>query len=78
MVFIVRVGAIFDARICREKGVSLSAKKMVIGMRSVPFVGHEVDSVVLNMTQARIESMVAFTKQGTLKELSSFLGGILF
>jgi len=43
-------------------------------MSSVPFVCREVDSVGLNMTQARIESTVAFTKPGTLKELSSFLG----
>ena len=70
--FIINTRQIFQ--ICREKGVILSAKKLVIGMSSVPFVGHEVDSVGLNMTQARIESTVAFTKPGTLKELSSFLG----
>jgi len=37
-------------QICREKGFILSAKKLVIGMSSVPFVGHEVASVGLNMT----------------------------
>ena len=52
----------------------MSAKKLVIGMSSVSFVGHEVYSVGLNMTQARFESTVAFTKPEMLKELSSFLG----
>ena len=37
-------------------------------------MGHEVDSMGLNMTQARIKSRVAFTKPGALKELSLFLG----
>ena len=43
-------------------------------MSSVQFVGHEVDSVGLGMTKARIESTGAFTKPGSLKELSLFLG----
>ena len=44
-------------------------------MSSVQFVDHEVDSAGLNMTKARIESTVAFTKPGSLKEkLSSVLG----
>ena len=41
--FVINTRQIFQ--ICREKGVILSAKKLVIGMISVPFVGHEVDSV---------------------------------
>ena len=60
--------------ICRNKGVILSAKKLVIGMTKVPFVGHEVDSLGLDMSQARIDSTIAFTKPASLKELSSFLG----
>ena len=60
--------------ICRNKGVILSAKKLVIGMTKVPFVGNEVDSLGLNMSQACIDSTIAFTKPATLKELSSFLG----
>jgi len=54
--------------------VILSAKKLVIVMTKVPFVGHEVDSLKLNMSQARINSTIAFTKPATLKELSTFLG----
>ena len=61
-------------QICREKGVILSVKKLVIGMAKVPFVGHEVDSLGLNMSQARINSIIAFTQPATQKELSSFLG----
>jgi hypothetical protein len=61
-------------QICREKGVILSAKKLVIGMAKIPFVGHDVDSLGLNMSQARINSTIAFTQPATLKELSSFLG----
>jgi len=41
---------------CREKGVILSAKKSVIGMERVTFVGHDVDSEGLNMTEPRIAS----------------------
>ena len=56
------------------EGVILSAKKLVIGMAKVPFVGHEVDSLQLNMSQARINCTIAFTQPVTLEELSSFLG----
>ena len=45
----------------------MSAKKLVIGMSSVQFVGLEVESAGLNMTHARIESTIAFTKPGSLK-----------
>ena len=65
-------------RIYREKGVIFRAKKLVIGMSSAQFVDHEADLAGLNMTKARIESMVAFTKPGSLKELSSFLGAVNF
>ena len=41
-----------------EKGVIFSAKKMVIGMTKVPFMGHEVNSPGLNMSQARINSTI--------------------
>ena len=70
--FVINTRQLFQ--ICRDKGVLLSAKKLVIGVSSVQFVGYEVDSAGLNMTKARIESTVAFTKPGSLKELSSFLG----
>ena len=41
-------------KICKkhlEKGVILSAKKSVIGMERVTFVGHDVDSQGLNMIE---------------------------
>ena len=47
--FILNTREIFQ--ICRNKGVILSAKKLLIGMTKVPFVGHEVDSLGLNMSQ---------------------------
>ena len=53
--------------ICRNKGVILSAKTLVIGITKVPFAGYEVDSLGLNMSQARIDSTIAFTKPATLK-----------
>ena len=43
-------------------------------MAKASFVRHEVDSLGLNMSQARINSTIAFTLPATLKELSSFLG----
>ena len=58
-------------QICREKGVILSAKKLVIGMERVTFVGHDVDSQGLNMTAPRIASAIAFKTPETLKELST-------
>ena len=70
--FFLNTREIFE--IYRNKGVILSAKKLVIGMTKVPFVGHEVDSLGLSIYQARIDSTIAFTKLVTLKELSSFLG----
>ena len=59
---------------CREKGVILSAKKLVIGMERVSFVGHEVDSQGLNMTEPKIASAIAFKTPESMKELMSFLG----
>ena len=49
-------------------------KKLVIGMERVTFVGHDVDSQGLNMTEPRIASTIAFKTPETLKELMSFLG----
>ena len=46
----------------------------MIGVTKVPFVGHEVDSLGLNVSQACIDSTIAFKKPAALKELSSFLG----
>ena len=54
---------------CREKGVILSAKKLVIGMDRVTFVDHDVDSEGLNMTEPRIASAIAFKTPESLKEL---------
>ena len=62
--------------ICSNEAVILSAKKLVIGMTKVPFVWHEVDLLGLNMSQARIDGTIEFTKPATLKELSSFLGSV--
>ena len=59
--FVLNTREIFE--ICRNKGVILSAKKLVIGMTKVPVVGHEVDSLRLNMSQARIDSTIVFTKR---------------
>ena len=55
--FVLNTREIFE--ICRNKRVILSAKKLVT---KVPFIGHEVDSLGLNMSQAQIDSRIAFTK----------------
>jgi len=65
--FVQNTREIFE--ICRNKGVILSAKKLVIGTTKAP-LGHEVDSLGLNMTQARIDRTIAFTKPETLKDPS--------
>ena len=52
----------------------LSAKKLVIGMERVMFVGHDVDSHVLNMIEPSIASAIAFKTPESLKELMSFIG----
>jgi len=43
-------------------------------MTKVPFVGDEVNSQGLNMSQAKINSPITFTQPAIIKELSSFLG----
>ena len=58
-------------QICREKDVILSAKKLEIGMERVTFVGHDVDSQGLNMTEPKIARAIAFKTPETLKELMS-------
>ena len=38
---------------CREKNVTLIAKKLVIGVDTVPFVGHEISATAINMSKKR-------------------------
>ena len=53
--FVHNVCTIFQK--CREKNVTLcNTKKLNLGFDTVPFVGHELDSTGINMTQKRIES----------------------
>ena len=70
--FIENARAVFQR--CREKNVTLNAKKLLIGFDKIQFVGHELDAQGINMTQKRIESTIAFTKPSSLKELQAFLG----
>ena len=56
-------------QMCMENGVILSAKQLVNGMVKVTFVGHNIDSKGLNMTEPRIASAMSFAKPVTLKEL---------
>ena len=39
---------------CHEMNVTLSAKKLYLGFDTIQFVGHELDSTGINMTQTRI------------------------
>jgi len=45
---------------------------------SVQFVGHELDTTSINMTQKRIESTTQFAQPKSLTELYSFLGLVNF
>ena len=69
--FVQNVRTIFQK--CREKNVTLSAKKLYLGFDTVQFVGHELDSTGINMTQKRIESTIQFVQPNSLIELYSFL-----
>ena len=70
--FIRNVTTVFQR--CREKNVTLNAKKLVIGVDTVPFVGHEISATGINMSKKRIESAISFRKPTSPKELQSFLG----
>ena len=59
---------------CRERNVTLNAKKLIIGFDTIPFVGHDIDARGINMSQKRIESTIAFCKPTSLTELQSFMG----
>ena len=47
--FIRNVTTVFQ--LCREKNVTLNAKKLVIGVDTVPFVGHEISVTGINMSK---------------------------
>jgi len=53
-------------KICRAQGVILSAKKLVIGIKKVIFVGHDVGSLGLNTTEPRIAEAIALRKPESL------------
>ena len=56
--FIWNVQTVFQR--CREKNVSLNAKKIVIGFDTIPFVGHELSATGINISKKRIESAIYF------------------
>jgi hypothetical protein len=70
--FISNVRTVFQR--CREKNVALNVKKLTIAKDKVQFLGHEIDSCGINMSQKRIEGTIAFAEPSMLKELQSFLG----
>ena len=55
----------------REKNVTSMLKKVVIGLDTVSFVGHEISATGINMSKKRA---ISLSKPNTLKELQSFLG----
>ena len=65
--FVANVRAIFQK--CRDKAVTLSAKKLYLGFDTVPFVGHELDATGIKMSQKCIQSTIQFAKPTTLTEL---------
>ena len=54
--------------------VTLSAKELYLSFDTVPFVGHELDSTGINMSQKRVKSTINLVKPVALIELYSFLG----
>jgi len=64
--FVANVRTIFQK--CGEKTVTLGAKKtLYLGFDTVPFVGHELDSTDINMSQKRIQSTIQFLNQIPLR-----------
>jgi hypothetical protein len=56
------------------KSVTRKTKKLHLGFNSVQFVGHELDSTGINITQKRIEGTIQLAQPNSLTELYSFLG----
>jgi len=52
-----------------KKTVTLSANVLNLGFDTVPFVGYELDSSGINLSQKRVQSTINFVKPVTLTEL---------
>ena len=69
--YISRTRRIFE--ICREFGIKLNAKTK-LGVSSVDYLGHTIDTNGINMTALRKKNTIAFKKPTSLKELQQFVG----
>ena len=57
-----------------DYNVTLNPKKVHLGLQTISFVGHEIDSEGINMSQKRVESTIDVIRPTNLKELYSFIG----
>ena len=70
--FLRNVETVFER--LREYNVTLNPKKVHLGLQTISFVGHEIDSEGINMSQKRVESTIDVIRPTNLKELYSFIG----
>ena len=70
--FLRNVETVFER--LREYNVTLNPKKVHLGLQTISFVGHEIDSEGINMSQKRVESTIDVILPTNLKELYSFIG----
>jgi len=74
--FLRNVETVFER--LREYNVTLNPKKVHLGLQTISFVGHEIDSEGINMSQKRVESTIDVIRPTNLKELYSFIGLVNF
>ena len=70
--FLRNVETVFER--LREYDVILNPKKFHLGLTTNSFVGHEIDSLGINMSQKRVESTIDVILPTNLKERYSFIG----
>jgi len=58
----------------RMKGITLNPKKCRLGMSSVEYVGHQIDSTGLSYSAAKVKKVLDFSPPVLAKELRSFIG----
>ena len=62
---------------CRERNVTLNAKKLIIGFDTIPFVGHDIDAKGINMSQNELRVRIE-CKPTSQKELQLFMGVVIY
>ncbi|CAM4600550.1 unnamed protein product [Caretta caretta] len=58
----------------REAGISVKAKKCLIGLNRVTYLGHQVDQRTINPLQAKVNAIQNWPVPKSKKQVQSFLG----